>query len=134
MDKESIDQFRPRWFIDLDRYQRNKRSFFALARGCLCLECRERLKMGEVEISAADLLSTIKDCCAKSPGFITRELPILESVFRLFLANSNQPLDIEEMGKQLNKWRGGDTYCTSAGVLSRLLSNNQYYGLSQVQA
>ncbi len=132
MDKESIDQFRPRWFIDLDWYQWNKRSFFALARGRLCPECRERLKMGEAEISAADLLSTVRDCCSKTPGFITRELPILESVFRLFLANGNQPLDIEELGEQLSEWRGGDTYCTSAEILSRLLNSDEHYGLRQV--
>ncbi|GAI07324.1 unnamed protein product, partial [marine sediment metagenome] len=47
---------------------------------------------------AADLLTTIKDCCSKTPGFITDKLPILGSIFRLFLANGNQPLDVEELG------------------------------------
>ena len=130
MDKESIDQPKPRWFIDLDWYQQNNRSFFALAQGCLCPECREQMKVGE--ISSADLLSTIKNCCSKTPGFITGELPILECVFRLFLANGNQPLNLEELGRQLSDWRGGDTYRTSAEILSRLLESDQYYGLRQV--
>ena len=130
--KEDIttDQIRPRWFIDLDWYRQNNRSFLALAQGCLCPECGERLKEGE--ISAADLLITIKDCCSKTPGFITDKLPILGSVFRLFLANGNQPLDLKEMGKQLSDWCGGETYRTSARVLSRLLDSDQYYGLRQV--
>ncbi len=131
MDKEDVstDQVSPRWFIDLDWHQQSNRSFLTLAQGCLCPKCQERLKG---EISAADLLTTIKDCCSETPNFITGELPILESIFRLFLANGNQPLDLEELGKQLSEWRGGDTYRTSAEILSRLLSSDQYYGLRQV--
>ena len=106
----------------------------ALAKGSLCPKCREQLKASGQEISADDLLSTIRDCCSKTPAFITHRLPILESIFRLFLANGNQSLDLEELGKQLNQWRGGDAYRTSAEVLSRLLSNDQYYGLKQVQS
>jgi len=126
----ATEQVRPRWFIDLDWFQQNDRSFSALAQSCLCSECREKSKG---EISAADLLTTIKDCCSKSPGFITTELPILECIFRLFLANGNQPLDLEELGRQLSEWRGRDTYRTSAEILSRLLKSDQYYGLRQVQ-
>ena len=130
----NTDQTSPRWSIALDWYQQNNRSLFALAQGCLCPKCRKQLKAGEGEISADDLLSTIRDCCSKTPEFITHKLPILESIFRLFLANSNQPLDLEELGKQLSQWRGGDTYHTSAEILSRLLENDQYYGLRQVQS
>ena len=132
MDEESIttDQVKPCWFIDLDWYQQNNRSFFGLAQGCLCPKCREQLKGGEV--SAADLLATVKDCCSKKPGFISGNLPILESIFRLFLANGNQPLDAEELGSQLVQWRGMDTGRTSAEILSHLLESDQYYGLGQV--
>jgi len=100
----------------------------------LCPKCRQQLEAGEGEISAEAILSTIKDCCSKTLGFITHQLPILESIFRLFLANNNQPLDLEELGERLSQWRGGDTYRTSAEVLSRLLESDQYYGLRQVQS
>ena len=131
MDKEdtNTNQVKPRWFIDLDWHQQGNRSFLALAQGCLCPKCQQRLKG---EISAADLLTTIKDCCSKTPNFITGKLPILESIFRLFLANGNQPLDLEELGRQLSERRGGDTYRTSAEMLPRVLSSDQYYGLRQV--
>ena len=134
MDREDIssDQLRQRWFIDLDWYQLNNRSFFILAQERLCPKCRQQLKVDEKEISATKLLTAIKKCCANEPGFITGELPILESIFRLFLANGNQPLDLEEMGKQLSEWRGEDTYRTSVEILSRLLNSDQYYGLRQV--
>ncbi len=136
MHREDInkDQARPQWFIDVDWYKENNRSFLTLAQHCLCSKCREQLEINKGEIPAADLLTTIKDCCSRTPGFITPRLPILESIFRLFLANGNQPLDLEELGKQLSEWRGGETYRTSVEILSRLLSNDQYYGLRQVQS
>ncbi len=128
----SNDQPVGRWFIDLDWLEQNNRSFLALAQGSLCLKCRERLEGGKEEISAADLMANIEDCCSKVPGFITDKLPVLESLFRLFLANGNQPLDLEEIGKQLVERRDDDTQRTSVEVLSRLLGNERYYGLRQV--
>ncbi len=128
----SNDQPNPRWFIDLGWLEQNNRSFFILAQGGLCPKCRERLKEGKGEISAANLISNIGDCCSKVPGFITDKLPILESIFRLFLANGNQPLDLEELGKQLGERWGGAPQRTSVEVLSRLLGNERYYGLRQV--
>ncbi len=132
MDAENIrtDQAGQRWFIDLDWHEQHNRSFLALAQRHLCPKCREQLTG---EIAAADLLTAIKDCCSQTPGFITGELPILDSIFRLFLANGNQPLDVEELGKQLSEWRGGDTYRTSPEILPRLLNSDQFYGLRQVK-
>ena len=127
----STRQAGPGWFIDLDWCRQHNRSFSTLARSCLCPRCRERLAEGE--ISEADLLVTIRDCCSQVPGFITGNLTILESIFRLFLASGNEPLDLEELGRQLSERRGGDTYRTSAEVLSRLLRDEQYYGIRLVR-
>lgn len=125
------EQVRSRWFIDLDWYQQSNRSFAALAQNCLCPKCQKRLKEGE--ISPEDLVSTIKDCCSQNPDFITDNLPILERIFRLFLANGNQPLDLEELGEQLRERHGG-IYPISTKVLFRLLGSDQYYGLRQTSS
>jgi hypothetical protein len=129
----SAEQPKLHWFIDLDWFPQHNRSFPVLAWGCLCSACRGRLEGKPGEIAAADLLATIRDCCSKAPGFISGELPILESIFHLFLANGNQPLDLEQLSQQLNKWRSGDSYRTSPEILSRLLEHDQYYGLRQIQ-
>ena len=126
----TTDQAKQRWYIDLDWYQQNNRSFTALAQRYLCPKCHEQFKG---EMSASELLATIKDCCSKTPGFITRELPILDNIFRLFLANGNQPFDVEELGSRLNELRGGDTYRTSPEILPRLLKSDRFYGLRQVK-
>ena len=131
MEKEDTGtvQTNPRWFIDLDWHQQNNRSFLSLAQGCLCPKCQKRFK---VKVSADNLFKAIKGCCSKTPGFINGRLPVLESIFRLFLANGNQPLELEELGKQLSEWREGDTYRASAEILSRLLLSDQHYGLRQI--
>ena len=128
-----MEQTGERWFIDLDWFQQNERAFFVLARECLCPKCRERLKADEGEVPATELLSTVRKCCSKEPGFITSNLPIMESVFRLLLAAGNRPIDIEELEKQLSELWGGGVYRVSAEILSHLLSSDQYYGLSPVE-
>jgi hypothetical protein len=55
----------------------------------------------------------------------------METVFRIFLANSNQPLTSEEIYQQLNKWRG-ENLGIDPGKLERLLTKDQFYGLRPV--
>jgi hypothetical protein len=117
-----------RWFIDLDWLEQHNRSFLALAQGSLCAKCAKKQK-GE-PVSPAGLISTIEGCCGKTSGFITDKMPVLDSIFRLFLANGNQPLTLEELSQQLAKWRGGSRR-TSVEILSRLLGNERYYGIRQ---
>jgi len=134
VDREEIstDQPKPRWSIDLDWYQRNNRSILVLAQDYLCANCRKQLDAEGKEFTEAELLSTIKDCCSHAPEFITGRLPILESIFRFFLGNGNQPITLDELGEQLSEQRGGDTSRTSEEILSRLLENDRYYGLRPV--
>jgi hypothetical protein len=126
------EQTKLRWIIDLGWYEQNHRSLFDLARHSLCTKCNEKLQKKKKKAVLADVLASIKDCCAKTPDYITRKLPIMESIFRILLANGNQPLDVEEMGKQLSERRGGDTHTTSPQLLTRLLSNDHWYGFHQV--
>ncbi len=136
MDKEEISTEQPkiRWAIALDWFQQNNRSISALIQNSLCLKCAKQLSAEGKESSPDVLMSTIQDCCSHTPDFINDRLPILESIFRLFLANGNQPLDLEEMGKQLSELRSGDSYRTSPEILSRLLKNDRFYGLQEAKA
>jgi len=127
-----IEPEEQRWSVDVDWFERNARSFSALAERTLCSKCRKRLKGDRGKPSDDELFANIKDCCSGEPGFISGATPIMESVFRLFLANGNQALDIIELGRQLSDRRGVDTYRTSIEVLSRLLSHDQYYGIKPV--
>jgi hypothetical protein len=119
------------WCIDLDWLEQNNRSFLALAQGYLCPKCRQRLEKGK-SFSPADLIDNIRDCCSKDPQFFGDRSPVLESVFRVFLANGNQPLGLEELSQRLAEHRGGNPQHISTEVLSQLLKNERYYGLRQV--
>jgi hypothetical protein len=116
-----------RWFVSLDWYRQNARSFPVLARDCLCPRCRERL--GKGRLSEAKLVASLRDCCSQSPEFITGELPILTSVFRLLLAGGNEPLELAEISRRLGEQLGGESYRASVEVLARLLRDERYYGI-----
>jgi len=125
-----IDEIRLRYFIDLDWYQQQERSFATLAESRLCPTSRKKEKTK----SEAALLRTIRQCCSKRDGFITPNMPLLEMIFRLLLANGNQPLELEQMQEQLQKWLGDTSNSRDLSVpkLKRILSNDQYYGLRSV--
>jgi hypothetical protein len=129
IDKES-EPIKPHWFIDLDWCEKNNRSFLAIAYSSLCARCRKELMEGQ--FSLKELFQKIKYCCSSEPDFITERVPMLTSIFKLFLTNNNQPLNVVELGEQLRQWRGGDNYRTSEGILTRLLESDQYYGLRPV--
>lgn len=135
MVKEEISTEPPktRWSINLDWFQQNHRSISVLVQNYVCPKCDKQLSAKGKKESANALMQAIKNCCSRAPDFINERLPILESVFRFFLSNGNKPLDIEELGKQLNTLRGGDPYRTSTETLSRLLKNDSYYGLKEIQ-
>jgi len=129
MNEEEAPPSEMHWAIDLDWLKSTGRSFSVLARDALCVKCRKKLKADLLEVKAEDLFKVIQSCCSKLPDFITPSLPFQESIFRIFLANGNKSLTLRELGEQLVQRRGADIYRTSAAFLSRVLKNDQYYGI-----
>ena len=125
----AVEQAVGRWFIDLDWLEENNRSLVVLATNCLCPACRQRLWGGGGVISAAEIISSVKDCCSQAPEFINGKLPLMESVFRLLLANGNQPLELAELERRLAERRGDAPHRPPEGSLARLLESDRYYGL-----
>lgn len=118
-----------RYFIDLNWYREQERSFAVLTASRLCPSSREK----EMPNSEVALLHTFKKCCSKWEGFITPNLPLLEMVFRLFLANGNQPLELEQIQEQLQQWLGDSSLRDlSIPKLKRIIDNDCYYGLRPV--
>ncbi len=134
MTEDNINTDRPitRWAIDLGWYPQRERSIYALLQGCLCDTCRKQLNKEGGQSLDSELLNRIRECCKNSAEFITGQMPILESVFRFFIASGNEPMTVEELGRQLSERRGGDTPRTSEEILLRLLKNDRYYGFRPV--
>ena len=129
MSKEVTTPSEAQWTIDLNWLKNNRRSFSTLAGGALCAKCRKKLKADTTEVKPADLLKAVQNCCSKNSDFITPSVPFQESIFRVFLANGNKSLTLEELGKQLIQRRGADVSRTSVAFLSRLMQNDDFYGI-----
>jgi hypothetical protein len=127
-DDANAERDNSQWAIDIAWLEGNNRSFQAMAENCLCGKCRKGLKAG---MTTKGLLSAAKECSGHSTTYITGDLPVMESIFRLFLAEGNGKLDLIELGRRLGDRRGVDTYRTSVAMLWRLLRADQHYGVRQ---
>jgi len=122
-----------RWAINLDWLRENNRSFTTMTKGALCPKCRKKLKVDLVEAKTGDILKAAKGCCSKEEDFITASMPLHESLFRVFLANGNQPLSTDELVKELNARRGIEAYRTPVTTLLRMLRSDQHYGVQKTE-
>ena len=61
-------------------------------------------------------------------------MPTLEAIFRIFLANGNQPMPLEHVREQLAEWcPGGGCQWLLVPIdqLERVIMSDTYYGLRQ---
>ncbi len=77
-------------------------------------------------------MAVIRDCCARKSGYITPEMPVLDAIFRILLANANQPMPLQHVREQLKEW------CPSGrcqwllmplDVMRQIVERDQFYGL-----
>ncbi len=115
----------PRWqrptidtklHIDMEWWEHNELDFDFYVREALCDECRADFEdyrnIGEIdwvdedtgEVARVDgLWHALRTCCSSKPGYISPNTPIVEAVFRTFLANGNQPLSASELYERLDR-------------------------------
>ena len=125
----SESQPRERWCINLDWHLENDCSLSTLAQSYLCTKCRNKFTR---DTEASKVVQNIANCCAQSRDFFDRNASVLATVFRIFLANGNNPLHVEELAHELAKRRGEYNPTISPQVLERLIRNDRYYGLRPV--
>jgi DNA-directed RNA polymerase subunit RPC12/RpoP len=128
LDAETADT---KWFVDTDWLEGRGRSFQVLAKGVLCPKCNQKLLGKGKTVTNDRMIKTVKDCCSKSPDFIQTRMPVMESVFRLLLANGNKPMALAEIVKQLGDRWGVGIYRIPDATLNALLQTDKYYGLRQ---
>jgi hypothetical protein len=143
-----------KYFIDIKWYDEQNRSFRAVAQARFCRSCQAKLgsetqervptvdpKTGRVVFEmrttpfGTNPMSVIRSCCSKAKGYITLETPVLEAIFRLFLANANQPADLETLREQLAEYihLNGRPHGYAPEYLERLIQNDRYYGLRRFE-
>jgi hypothetical protein len=143
----------PYYHADPSWFDENNLSFDDVVRGRMCDTCRakvgeesdERAPIFDKEtgrmrfevqriIYGSDPLKVIRDHCGRTKNYIHRDMPTLEAIFRIFLANGNQPMTLEQVREQLAEWCPGggcQWLLLPHDMLERLVLNDRHYGLRQ---
>ncbi|MHB1005240.1 MAG: hypothetical protein ACYC3S_06295 [Chloroflexota bacterium] len=141
-----------KYYIDTNWYDESDRSFRVVAEKRFCAGCQSKVgtevqervptidpKTGRVVYEVRSVpygsnpIAVIRSCCAKERGYITADMPVLESVFRIFLMNGNQPTELETVREELAQWfpLTVKSHGYSADLLRRLIGADTYYGLRE---
>ena len=102
--------------IDFDWWQETDSNWRIFLFGFLCEEHQEvfsdkkdSLKIDAVDPETAEVRSvdgflyTLMNHCAKMEDFIPDNLPLIGRIFRIFLANGNEPLTSQQLSDMVNK-------------------------------
>jgi hypothetical protein len=102
--------------IDFDWWKKNDRDWRVYLRSFLCEEHQkmfENIDSDEVidwvdpktaEVKQVDGLQHILiSHCARENAFLNRNMALVDSVFRVFLSNGNEPLTPQELGDLLHR-------------------------------
>jgi len=123
-----------RFHIDFDWWRHNDRDWRVYLQSFLCAEHQKAFASMDLtatvdwidpqtaEVQRVDGLQHILiSHCARLPTFITNQTSLVEAVFRLLLANGNNPLTPVELGQQLNR--------DATTILKTLSGTRVYKGL-----
>ena len=120
-----------KFHIDMRWWEESNRNIRVYIREALCDECRNEFSgadVGEIdwvdeqtgEVTRVDgLIHALRTCCSTKPSYITPSTPIIDAVFRTFLANGNRPLSVRELYELLDR--------RPPEVLLRMLTAGQVY-------
>jgi hypothetical protein len=142
-----------RYFVDPQWYDERGLVFSSVAQARLCYSCASKLgteveerypvidpKTKRVTFEfrrvpyAANPLPIIRDCCSRARDYITNETPLLEAVFRVFLANGNQPMTVSTVREHLLTYLPEMAALRSdypVELLERLIRGDRSYGLKE---
>jgi len=102
--------------IDFEWWKDNDSNWRIFLQGYLCEKHQELFKdqVEDVVIDAVDpitaeikqvdgFLHELMNHCARQPEFINDNMPLVAKVFRIFLANGNQPLNATQLSEMVNR-------------------------------
>jgi hypothetical protein len=104
-----------KFHIDMRWWEESERNIRVYMREALCDECRndfDGANTGEIdwvdeqtgEVTRVDgLVHALRTCCSVKSGYITPSTPIIDAMFRTFLANGNKPLSVRELYELLDR-------------------------------
>ncbi len=150
------DEPAPYYYIDLSWFEENGLSFEDVVRARMCDSCQAKVGT-DVEERAqvfdkssgrpkfevqrttygSDPMKTIREHCSHAKNYVHRDMTTLEAIFRIFLANDNRPMRLDEVRDQLAEWCPGggcQWLLLPIELVDRLVQNDRYYGLRPTEA
>jgi hypothetical protein len=144
------------YHVDPSWFEENNLSFDDVVRGRMCDTCRAKIGQ-EVEertpvfdkdtgrmrfvvrqtTYGSDPLKAIREHCGRAKNYVHRDMPTLEAIFRIFLANGNQAMTLDQVREQLAEWCPGggcQWLLLPQEMVERLVQNDTHYGLRQTEA
>lgn len=98
------------WWKAQDRNWRNSLvTFMCPSHQVLFAQCTDQQEMDLVnpetgEVTRGDgLIQTLVEHCARQEGFISANAPLVDSIFKIFIVNHNQPLNSNELAERVGK-------------------------------
>lgn len=126
-----------RFQIDYGWWERADKDLNVFLRSLLCEEHREAFEelSADVEVDHVDpdtaevlrvpgIMHTLITHCSKESDYITLQTSLVNAIFRLFIANGNVPLSIEEIAEELGR--------PSSMILRMLSGSRVYHGIRPV--
>jgi hypothetical protein len=136
--KQSRSTVETQFHIDLNWWEQQRRNFRVELLNHLCEGCREGFTSHRgteiidwvdpetAEVRQVDgLWHSLRTCCSQKGDFVSPDTSLATAVFRLFLANGNEPLSALELWQRLAR-RDPDT------ILRLLIKGRTYYGIEVV--
>ncbi|MGB0386476.1 MAG: hypothetical protein ACPGWR_16820 [Ardenticatenaceae bacterium] len=125
--------------IEWSWFEQNKLDEHSVVRNQLNYKWRQRFDNG-LEVQEVDYIDpetgevfrmnnlheAILAECQWEPDYITRDMPLSQSILRLFLANNNQPMSVVEMARRLERH-------DSQAILRVLINSEIQNGIIQVR-
>jgi hypothetical protein len=128
-----------KFHIDFDWWERESREFRVYLASHLCPEHQAAFAdyAGEDVVDAVDpetaevrredsVTHSLRTHCSQLPDFITSHTSLVDAVFRVFIANGNQPLSPEELAERIKRPGQAST------ILRTLSGARVYKGLRPV--
>ena len=127
-----------KFWIDRGWWEKSNKNIRLFLHEFLCPDCHSALALDQetLEIDWVDpdtgevrrvdaLWHSVQSCCSEKPDYITPSTPFVESVFRTFAANGNQPLSVTELYELLDRR-------PPAAILRMLTHGRIYLGIRPV--
>jgi hypothetical protein len=128
-----------KFHIDFDWWERESREFRVYLASHLCPEHKaafadvdntdvvDVVDPETAEVRKEDSIQhLLRSHCSKQPDFITPHTSLVDAVFRVFIANGNQPLSPEELADRIGRAGQANT------ILRTLSGGRVYKGLRPV--